>query len=394
MSSIEDDMIQLKVDKDNQPGEPDNEVELSIFQSVQTATKKLKKDKKEKKKKKKSEKNPLTKVMDGIIGDSDLIANMDDETPSLLELAADIRKSAKKKKGKIQFDKDEFLDADGKKRKGKKKTLAKYQESFKKESSLYLGLLKEADIDNKEFRKVFKELAGSKGVRGISKTLTDVMSALNASNSNRLAITKAIFDLNKTAHDMAFKEESRKKSDDGEGSLDQELLGAKMMSSLFAKDNLSFTNDLRAQTAVSEEEFERIKQQAVPSAPVEHHEQGEDEVDEPAFMPDPDAFDHDLALRASELTDTYKDDNPLLVRPSTGDSLIKYENMGVEVKIKRYLGDGETDEWEFIAVDANGIEVPDYPLPKKKPLSPVKFNDDGGAVDNFGRNYKVIDVAF
>ena len=394
--SLEDDMIQLKVDKDNQPGTPDETSELSIFQSVQATAKKLKKDKKEKKKKKKAENNPLTKVMDSIIGDSDLIASMDDETPSLLDLAKDIRKSTKKKKGKLEFDKDEFLDADGKKRKGKKKSLAKYQESFKKEHALYMGLLKEADMDNKDFKKIFKELAGSKGVRGISKTLTDVMAAINSSNSNRLAITKALFDLNKTAHDMALKEDSKKKEVDGDSGIDQELFGAKMLANLFSKDNNSFTRELREQSAISEEEFEQFKQQAVPVEKLDNIAYSEEdepqEEEKPAYVPDPDGFDETLAQRASELSGEYAEKNPLLVRPSTGDELIKYENRGIQIKIKRWLG--EEDEWELIAVDSNGIEVPDYPKPNKKQISPVRFNDDTNtASDRFGRSYEVIDVA-
>lgn len=52
---------------------------------------------------------------------------------------------------------------------------------------------------------------------------------------------------------------------------------------------------------------------------------------------------------------------------------VKYERMGVRVAIRMSIN---TNEWEFFAIDSNGDEVFDYPLPMKKNIGKVKFSED------------------
>lgn len=397
MENIENELKQLKVDKDNPIGSSEADPDLTLMANLKASKKEEKALKKQKKKEKRS---PLSKKLDSIIGDVGPVA--DEDALSLTEMAKNIKKNSKRKGRGVDFDTDGFMDSDGSKRKKKKNTIKKYEEQFAPETALLKALLKEANCNSESINKVFKELCGAK-VRGVSKAMTDLAATLVSCNGNRLQIIKAIADLKKTVNDLALKEDSRKKEDIGEGNVDQEAFGASLMQSLFSQGNKEFNNSIAAATAISEEEFERLERQAAVGVapqvitPAEEPPVTTDVVNaepvniDPAALPQ-EPFDEELGERLSALSEEYKD-NPIYSRSVAGDKLIEHEADGVRIKIKRWINEDGMSEWEFIAVNKYGDEVLDYEVPKKKKVEPMKFTDETSiATDKFGRSYDIIDI--
>lgn len=399
MENIENELKQLKVDKDNPIGSSDVDPDLTLMDNL----KKAKKEEKALKKKKKKEKaSPLAKKLDSIIGDVGPAA--DEDALSLTEMAKNIKKNSKRKGRGIDFDTDGFMDSDGSKRKKKKNTLKKFEEQFAPETSLLKALLKEANDNSGAINKAFKDLCGAK-VRGVSKAMTDLAATLVSSNGNRLQIIKALADLKKTANDLAIKEDSRKKDTDGDGPIDQEAMGASFMQTLFSKGNREFTASLADTTAMSEDEFESLQQRAGGSKPRHITEVrteptidkgGNEDVNteddgEEAVVPQA-PFDPDIDENLAKLEEEYKD-NPIYSRSEAGGKLIEHEADGVKIKIKRWIDEDGNTDWEYVAINKYGDEVLDYEVPSKKKTHPMKWTEDTGlATDRFGRTYEIIDL--
>lgn len=415
---IEDELIQLRIDKDNPMNSASSEeTEIDLVAQMKAA----KKARKAKKKNKSSD--ALNEKLDTIIGDIGHSDDIDEDAPSLIDLAKEIKKNSKKKGKKLEFDTDGFMGGEGKKRKKKKDLYKKYEAQFKDEEALLTALLKETSTDTAAIKKTLSKLLNS-NVRGVSKAMTDLASTVVSANGNRLQIIKAKIDLKNKINDLVNKEESRKKDGD-ESSLDQEAFGASLMQGLFSQGNKEFNQQLKHTNAVSDAEFEALKGQAVqpddspapriivpepvgetirpltsiePEAPKSEpvgHEAEPTVVNVSNTPPDeiPEGFDEEMESQLSSLNDEMKDD-PIYGRSDAGDSLISHEAEGVQVKIKKWT-DSDTGDgaWEFVAIDKYGDEVPDYEVPDRRKSEPIKFSDGTGlASDKFGRTYEVIDV--
>lgn len=393
-SELED----LRKQKDNPEGfveEPEEDLSIGLSKRV-----------KEEKKKKKKEKKKRTVVdeLDDLLGDIESLsstATVDEEVEGILEMAKDIKKAMKKKDGKMEFDTDKFMNGEGKGRKKHKDLVKKYMTMFKTEEALILALLKEADADTRVIREAFLSLAKNGSVRGVmGKTATDFASTLVSANSHRLAIVKQLADLKKIANDLAFKEESKRKDADENG-LDQESLGALALKSLFGQSTRDFNNAIQDSVAISPEEFNALEENAKQESPRIGSLEGFDTgsvIDKDGNTRQLEAqeresvdFDPDMQEHLNTLSEQYKDD-PIYGRSSAGDSLIENESRGVKIKIRRWSNESTGKyEFEFVAVDKEGNEVPKYEVPDKNRLK-MTWNDDTGiAKDNRGRTYEIID---
>lgn len=400
----ENELQQLKIDKDNPIGVSEPDADLEIFAKFDASNKAKKEEKKRKKKEKKS---PLAKKLDSIIGDIDT-PGPDDEALSLSQMAKSIKKNSSKKGKGVVFDTDGFMDSDGKPRKKKKDLYKKYEEQYRDEKALLQALLKETSGDSASIKKVLHEMLSSR-VRGMSKTATDLASTLVSANGNRLQIIKAVIDLKNKINDLVNKEETRSKGD-GDHVLDPELFGSQLMSGLFSQGNKDFNNALRTNTAVSDEEYQQYKANAmahdteqptftpivpnveVHNTPLPEGEIGQEQEVVQKVLP-AEEFDPDLDQNLTMLNEELKDD-PIYGRSDAGDKLIEHEADGVVIKIKRWVNN-ETGacDWEFIAVNKYGEEIDDYEVPSKKKVAPVRFNDDTNtASDTYGRMYNVFDL--
>ena len=395
--NIEDELNELKKSKDNPAGsveEPEEDLSLGL-------SKRVKDEKKKKKKKKKAVADELDDLLGGIDSFSST-ASADAEIEGLMEMAKDIKKALKKKDGKMEFDADKFMNGEGKGRKKHKDLVKKYMTMFKSEEALILALLKESDNDTRVIREAFLSLAKNGSVRGVmGKTATDFASALVSANSHRLAIIKQLTDIKKTANDLAFKEESKRKDSDENG-LDQESLGAMALRSLFGQSSREFSNVIQSSTAISEDEFNRLEENARNETPVEVR-YNEDFDMGPVIDKDGNTrqieseeresvdFDPDMEAHLNSLSEQYKDD-PIYGRSSAGDSLIRNESRGVKIKVRRWSNeDTGRYEFDFVAIDKDGMEVPDYEVPDKNKVK-MTWNDETGiAKDNRGRIYEIID---
>ena len=417
---IEDELIQLRIDKDNPMNSASSEeTEIDLVAQMKAA----KKARKAKKKNKSSD--ALNEKLDTIIGDIGHSDDIDEDAPSLIDLAKEIKKNSKKKGKKLEFDTDGFMGGEGKKRKKKKDLYKKYEAQFKDEEALLTALLKETSTDTAAIKKTLSKLLNS-NVRGVSKSMTDLASTVVSANGNRLQIIKAKIDLKNKINDLVNKEESRKKDGD-EASLDQEAFGASLMQGLFSQGNKEFNQQLKHSNAVSDAEFEALKERAVQPEdspapriivpepvgetirPLTPNEPELPETEPVEQSPEPptatvsdnkpvqdemlEGFDEEMESQLSSLNEEMKDD-PIYGRSDAGDSLISHEAEGVHVKIKKWTDSDTGDSsWEFVAIDKYGDEVPDYEVPDRRKAEPIKFSDGTGlASDKFGRTYEVIDV--
>ena len=393
--NIDAELEELKKSKDNPFGsveEPEEDLSLGL-------SNRIKEEKKKKKKKKKAVADELDDLLGGIDSFSST-ASVDAEVEGIMEMAKDIKKALKKKDGKMEFDPDKFMNGEGKGRKKHKDLVKKYSAMFKTEEALMLALLKESDNDTRVIREAFMSLAKNGSVRGVmGKTATDFASALVSANSHRLAIIKQLADLKKTANDLAFKEESKRKDSDENG-LDQESLGAMALRSLFGQSSREFSNVLQSSTAISEEEFNRLEENAKREVPVETYVEDFDMgpvIDKDGNTRQIDSqerssvdFDPDMEEHLNSLSEQYKDD-PIYGRSSAGDSLIRNESRGVKIKVRRWSDESTGRyEFDFVAVDKDGIEVPDYEVPDKSRIKMTWNDETGMAKDNRGRTYEVI----
>jgi len=392
---LENELKELKKEKDNVIEDEPEEDNFYGFFSKRVKEKK----KKKKEKKQKSVSAELDKMFEDIEAFSP-VAAMDDEISGIMEISKEIKKATKKKNGKFEFDSDKFMNGEGTKRKKHKDLVKKYMEMFKDEEALVLALLKEADKDTKVIRDAFFSLTKNSTVRGVmGKVATDFASALVSANSHRLSIIKQLTDIKKTANDLAFKEESKRKDTD-ENALDQESLGTMALRSLFSQNNKDFNNEIRNQTALTEEEFNRLESEAKRDSEI--YSINEDFDTDSAIDKDGNTremsvtsrssvnFDPDMENHLNDLNIQYKDD-PIYGRSSAGDNLIMNESRGVKIKVRRW-SDEDTGkyEYDFVAVDKDGYEVPDYELPNKNMLK-MTWNDESGiAKDNRGRTYEII----
>lgn len=393
--NIDAELEELKKSKDNPFGsveEPGEDLSLGLSKRV--------KDEKKKKKKKKAVADELDDLLGGIDSFSST-ASADAEIEGIMEMAKDIKKALKKKDGKMEFDPDKFMNGEGKGRKKHKDLVKKYSAMFKTEEALMLALLKESDNDTRVIREAFMSLAKNGSVRGVmGKTATDFASALVSANSHRLAIIKQLADLKKTANDLAFKEESKRKDSDENG-LDQESLGAMALRSLFGQSTREFSNVLQSSTAISEEEFNRLEENAKRENPVESYTEDFDTgpvIDKDGNTRQIDSqermsvdFDPDMEEHLNSLSEQYKDD-PIYGRSSAGDSLIRNESRGVKIKVRRWSDESTGRyEFDFVAVDKDGNEVSDYEVPDKTRIKMTWNDETGVAKDNRGRIYEIID---
>ena len=385
---MKEDLVDLKVEKDNPILPEDNDNDDLLFVRI-------KKEKEKSKKKKKEKKSPLAKKLDSIIGDVEPGGDpVDEDAFTLTDLARTIRKNTKKKGKKLEFDLDGFKDDTGENRKKKKNLRKKYEAMYKDEEALLSALLKETNGDIAKIRGVLDAMYKS-SIRGASKTLSDLASTVVSANGNRLQIIKAKIDLKNKINDFVNKEEAKKKNDDDVG-LDQRVFGTNLLNQLFANGRSSLNQSFQEVDAVSQEEYDSLREQIERGAPEEQQHSTFQAPEEPTMedipvMEQPE-FDADLENRLDALNKQMKD-HEIYGRSDAGDKQIEYEKKKIQICIHRWTDaiTGDTG-WDFVAVDGDGNEVPDYEVPDKKTCAPVKFTPDSNvASDRFGRTYLIVD---
>jgi hypothetical protein len=333
-------------------------------------TKLGKKDKKKKKKKKGKE-----GLFDGV--DFSLSKNFDDDDEG--EEQKEERKFTFLEADDM-FRDDEETDLTEEISKDQKKNYKKRESDFEKkfdeELTILYDLLEEVNKFGKSLEKKYHALEASK-VRGISKYTNDLIVSILSSKASKLQIVKEIAAIKKTIQDLKFKAE--KEARDKEGDISRDQIAAAYLSRVF--NNVGRNNFIQGAGGMG-------------FAPRSQDDDDDDEVLEEIESRRGNSdyqreriYDMILNRLENERDDSVRS----FYRAPEADIYLKYENEGINICVKRCIDDGS---WQFIAVNRDGQEVPDYPLPKKKDVGSVKFSADGRRMtDGRGVTYKVIEYS-
>lgn len=291
-----------------------------------------KKPKKKKKTKRKFNSDKLDLLLDpGALGEDD--GDLDD---------SDFLITKKIKKGK----KKDLFDI----KSAKKKNKEDIQKQFNPELAALRKLLK----DNEEValitKGVIQEIQQNRA-RGAGKLLTDLMTTLNSTNSNRASVLREIANIKKASIDLALKSKRNSKEDKARN---EEEEGISVFKQLYSNggrkallDQIGFGS----------------------SSP----------------LPTNDIMDSDNMFDA---IDNRLETEDIEFRSDEGSAYVKYENMRPEYVIFM------KDDGEYIldAIDMNGNIMPDdYPRIDIENLGKISVNlDNMIATDETGRTYKII----
>jgi hypothetical protein len=269
---------------------------------------------------------------------------MDDDEDFLT--GDDIIAMKKPKKGKKTL-----FDTKEAKKKRKKNIEAK----FAREIASLRKVLSDVEMTAKDAREIFATIKDSKS-RYVGKTLVDLISAINMSNTSRANILKEIANINKTIIDLQLKEAKDRKADDKEDK-DAERHGIDFFTRFFN------TGDRKAIKNLAKEYYSGDNGYDYDDVSVAEEE-------------------NYIANRLNTEENKYRSED--------GNAYIKYEAMKPEDVIL-YHRDGS---WETAAIDHDGDLMPDdYPVIPKENLGKVRFMlDDLKAIDETARAWRVVEV--
>lgn len=273
--------------------------------------------------------------------------NLQDPDEWYKEMIADdnIKIKRKKKKGGSIFELLDDGDGKKKKKKDKKDSQVDYKKEFAPEAALYSGLLKEQQRFTNTLQQEYDKIKSSKSTaRGYSKTLTDLTANITTARSLAMQLIDKQVSIKKTAADLEMKQRK-------EASL------SGLDDSNMAEFGSAFLRQM-----------------------IEQRQNGNinDNIGNLDYQSDEDIF--------NAMNEAYMDDDSYEERPSEVEAYLKYENSGVNISVIIHNND-ETD-FDFIAKDANGNVLDDYPLPTTKYLTVNKSANV--ATDTYGRKYNII----
>lgn len=240
---------------------------------------------------------------------------------------------------------DDVFNPDGKKKKKKKKNKNEptdYEKKFEPEAALLRSLL----IDQNKFvdslQKEYDFLKSNKSTsRGINKNITDLISNItNARNLSMQLIDKNT-SLKKTIADLTMKER-------------KELFGNSL-------DDVENLNDF-ASTYLKQMISERHQLMAGTNS---------------------DISDYSIDEMASIVSDTLLNSEDAEERSDETRKYLEYENKNVTVYV--YMNPSDETDYDYVAIDENGDELDDYPLPFKGKLTVNRSTNI--ATDIYGQKY-------
>jgi hypothetical protein len=275
----------------------------------------------------------------------DAVASDTDEWIEALHTFCTPKSSSKKKKNFFGN-----INLDGKKKKKKKdkkkgEGLTNYKREFDPELSALHALLYEQDKFVDGLQKKYDAMENSKSTaRGIGKYTNDLINSITTARALSVNLTKEIIATKKTIADLTFK--------------DKKEFGSNASSEQTNMSNYA-TTFLKQMTDMGRNNF-------VSSGVEDGYE---------------DADTDDLFSGIDEsLGDTERD--------SDIEKYLKYENDGIQIEVI-YNDDAPDDDlenkYQFIALNRDGDQVHDYPLPEKTRLSINRST--ATATDIYGNKY-------
>lgn len=281
------------------------------------------------------------KSSDKLFSDISKILDDDDEDGDSSMFMALTFKDKKKHKDH-EIDGDLFDTKD----KGDKK-IKSIETKFKPEMLDLKKLLKDNEITVKNIKDFLEPFVTSKA-RGSSKIVSDLFAALNSANNNRLSTLKELSNIKKTVLELKYK----LKKDENDEIMPADQYGSKLFAQLFSQGRNNVINESK--------EFQ---------------------PDLSDYVNSDKSFDEICDERLSTEKSSYRSDD--------GNKMIQYEARHPKVCVLKNSLNGNI---RLAAIDDKGIEIEDYPVPDLESLGTIHFNNENGtAMDNTGRVYKVIE---
>lgn len=238
----------------------------------------------------------------------------------------------------------------GKKKKKKKKNkddkTIDYKKEFEPEMALYKNLLVEQNKFTDSLQKEYDMIRSSKGsARGVNKQISDLIANITEARDLSMRLVEKNINAKKTIAELSMKQNKELGLLNGEGENMSDF------ASTYMKQLLMNRNDLLngASNNVNVAEYN-----------------------------DDDLFSElNLSLTSG---DDYEE------RPEEVEKYLQYENQDVKVYVK--IQDNDYENYEFVAKDADGNIIEDYPKPIHTSIS---VNQSTGiATDAYGKKYFII----
>lgn len=247
-----------------------------------------------------------------------------------------------KSKKKSPYNVFDFVYGGKKKRKKKKKKDGEAQDysgEFDAENNLYTNLLREQSKFTDTLQKKFDAMESVKSsARGVGKFTTDLIASINTARALSLQITEKKVNLKKTIAELNMKEKEKFGKNAGD-TADIGMLGSSVLQKMI---NDNATKPSYGEFEITDANMDDIYEEL-----------------------------------ASDFEQTEENEE--------ADAYLKYESSGVEIHVKIDESNGKR---EFIAIDKNGDEVFDYPLPQ---MTELTINHSTGiATDIYSRKYPII----
>ena len=326
----------------------------------------------------------VRRLVDSPLDDDEISARMTDDDLEILKSLTELGEKKKKKKDKDKKKKDkkdkkkkdkdkkkkkkdkikkpkmhlDALDIYGENEENKREELDKlYQSRFSSSLLLLTDVLKETNDAILENKQILNDL--KKGLVGDIHVKVSPMAISTQSNSvsqlinTKLAAIKQITDVNKSISDLELKKLSNDQKVKAQDKAVEEQDSRVLMDKVFDK-LINF--DMPEDPTIEEKKKKKKKKH-------KNYDSIDDRI-------------NDLVEEGEiEFTDT--------------ENALKYErDGGIEEAIR--MNSKDPSDWEFVALDPEGNEVYDYPLPRKSNVGKVKFNDEyTSGKDLLGNKYNV-----
>lgn len=231
----------------------------------------------------------------------------------------------KKKKKKNKKDKDKLVD---------------YAKEFEPELNLYRNLLADQNKFTDTLQKEYDSIKASKSsARGINKTMTDLVENITSARALAMQLVEKNVNAKKLIAELTIKQKKEFGDGTNEGANMNDFAGSLLNKMINERSHIIGMGDTaEVQDYTEDELLDSLSENLI----------GED--------------------RSDEVT-----------------RRLMYENRNITVYVS--INDSDTDDYYYYAVDENGIEIPDYPLPLRTSLSINRST--GIATDSYGKKYPI-----
>lgn len=251
---------------------------------------------------------------------------------------------------------DEDVDGDIFDTNGKKdKKLKNIEAKFKPEIANLQKLLKENENLSKSIKAILDPIFTSRA-RIPYKTLVDLITAYNVTNSNKMQNIKEMGNLKKSIMDLKIKMDAKDKSSE---TLQMDEYGSQLFDQLFKSGRKTVIDQINEYSPAMDDTM--IGQYSKPI----------DDV-------------------LNERLDSEANDAGSSFRTMEGSKYIQYENLQPELYVQKSFSTGDLD---VVAVGNDGVVIDDYPVPSIEQLGKLTFNPEANTcTDQTGRVFKVMEV--